>query len=137
MKNIYYLLLFSLFLTSCRVNVINMRSDKFSFRTKENEEWSKFSEWQQNNLEIKLRKSFINKIRPRLVIFEKDKKFYTLLDDGVESKTDNGSNVLTFKGKDNDGDNCYVILIEKKDTTNLILYYSNLNLCYNVYEDKK
>ena len=48
--------LFSLVITSCGVEKLNLKSDNFSYRKKVNGEWTNFTDWEPINVKVEIKK---------------------------------------------------------------------------------
>jgi len=133
MKNIIILLITCLAFASCKA--LNLKSDKFSYREKTNDQWNEFSDWSPIDIKVKLHKPLFKK-STQITVYDKNKKVFTVLNEQPEKKTDKGERILTYNCVDNEKDSCYVFFIEKEKSANMVIYYTNINLCYNLIEKK-
>ena len=133
MKITSLILLLALF-TSC--TTLNLKSDKFSYRETQNGEWTQFADWKPIDIKVKLKTIPFNLGKKRIVIYDKSKLVLKILSTNEEEKTDKGERIISYNCVDNDGSKCYAILIDKGESVNLVVYYTNLNLCYNVIQTK-
>jgi hypothetical protein len=134
--NKFILFLILTILTSCGITKLNLKADKFSYRDNVNGEWTTFSDWQPIDIKVKLKKSPFNVVKGKFIIYDKSKLTLKIVEENEESKTDNGERIISYNCVDNDGAKCYLILIDKGKSVNAIVYYTNLNLCYNLIETK-
>ena len=133
MKVTSLLILLALF-TSC--TTLNLKSDKFSYRENENGEWTQFTDWKPIDIKVKLKKIPFYLGKRTIVIYDSSKLVLKIVNTNEEEKTDKGERIISYNCVDNDGAKCYAILIDKGESVNLIVYYTNLNLCYNVIQPK-
>jgi hypothetical protein len=136
MKYIVYLLLLSLTIVSCSPRKFNLKANKFSFREQKNEEWSQFSDWQEVNYKVVLKKTLFRKNSKTLTIYDDKPVTYKIVEENDESKTEKGESIISYNCVDSEGDKCVLILIDKGPSVNLVVYYSNVNYCYNIIEEK-
>ena len=136
MKNLLTTLLLGIILTSCRITTLDLKSDKFSYRENTNNEWAQFTDWKPIDIKVKLKKAPFKLGKGKLVIYDNPKLSLKLIEENEESKTEKGERIISYNCVDNDGSKCYLILIDKGQSVNAIIYYTNLNLCYNLIETK-
>lgn len=134
--NKFILLLILTTLVSCRITSLDLKSDKFSYREMSNNEWTQFTDWQPIDIKVKLKKAPFNLLRGKVIFYEKDKLSLKIVEENKESKTEKGERIVSYNCVDNDGAKCYLILIDKGESVNAVIYYTNLNLCYNLIESK-
>ena len=123
-------------LTSCGITKLNLKADKFSYRDNVNGEWTTFSDWQPIDIKVKFKKSPFNIGKGKFIVYDKSKLTLKIVEENDESKTDKGERILSYNCVDNDGAKCNLILIDKGESIYAIVYYTNLNLCYNLIEIK-
>jgi hypothetical protein len=128
-----YLIFFLILFTSCRTTTLKLHTDKFAYRTSENDQWSPFSDWIPTNQKIKIKDpKFLCKTSLLKIKGKKTYK-YTLFKDSIDStKDENGNQSIRINAKDSDGSNLYVIFIKKEEKVYMITYYTNLNTLYEV-----
>lgn len=135
MKKFIFPIIF-LTLSSCRISTLNMKGDKFSYREMSNNEWTQFTDWQPIDIKVKLKKAPFNILKGKVIFYDKAKLTLKIIEENEESKTEKGERIISYNCVDNDGAKCYLILIDKGESVNAIVYYTNLNLCYNLIEEK-
>ena len=135
MKKITLLLILTT-LASCRITQLSLKADKFSYREMSNNEWTQFTDWQPTDIKVKLKKAPFKLLKSKFIIYDKSKLSLKILQENEESKTDKGERIISYNCVDNDGAKCYLIVIDKGESVNAIVYYTNLNLCYNLIEIK-
>ena len=135
MKKITLLLILTT-LASCRLTKLNLKADKFSYREMSNNEWTQFTDWQPIDIKVKLKKAPFNILKGKVIFHDKDKLSLKIIQENEESKTEKGERIISYNCVDNDGAKCYLIVIDKGESVNAIVYYTNLNLCYNLIEIK-
>lgn len=129
----FFLLL--IILTSCRTTTLKLKSELFAHRTGENSQWSDMSPWLPTNLKIKIKDPKFLCKNSVLKIKGKHNQTFTLYKESVDSTRDEkGYLNLRINAKDKDGSNCYVIFMQKEKNVIMVIYYSNLNLFYDVTE---
>ena len=131
-KLIFFIILTTL--VSCRITSLDLKSDKFSYREMSNNEWTQFTDWEPIDIKVKLKKAPFKLLKSKMVIYDKSKLSLKMIQENEESKTDKGERIVSYNCVDNDGAKCYLILIDKGKSVNAIVYYTNLNLCYNLIE---
>lgn len=136
MNKLTVTLLLILLLSSCRITHLNLKADKFSYREMLNNEWTQFTDWQPIDIKVKLKKSPFNIGKGKFIIFDKSKLSLKIIEENAESKTEKGERIISYNCVDNDGAKCYLILVDKGESVNAVVYYTNLNLCYNLIELK-
>lgn len=128
-----YILLLLVLLTSCQVNdIINLKSDKFSFRDKVNGEWNSFSDWDSVTTYIQIKKTKFIVNKSTITIFENKPLKFKVIGKPIETKSESGVESLLFKCEDEEKMKCHIIMVDQDPNVKLIVYYNNLNLCYNV-----
>jgi len=134
MKN--FLLLFCvLAFTSCQTpKSLPLKANLFSSRENVNNEWTKFTNWDTIDVNIDIQKSKFVFKKSTIIIYGDPKMTFKVIGKPKETTTENKEEVLVFNCKDNDGYKCNIILIDQGKSIKLIVYYKNLNLCYNVIE---
>ena len=126
-----YLFYFFFFITSTSFGQLTLKSNKFSFRELKDSTWTEFSNWEECNVRV-----VCNGDPKNIEIFDDPKQTYTILEENDETKTEKGERVISYNCEDSDCSRCNIIFIEKSLTEiYLIVYYSNLNLLYNVIEN--
>ena len=123
-------------LSSCRITQLNLKADKFSYRDNVNGEWTTFSDWQPVDIKVKLKRAPFKLLKSKFIVYDKSKLSLKIIEENEESKTDKGERIISYNCVDNDGAKCYLIVIDKGESVNAIIYYTNLNLCYNLLEIK-
>lgn len=123
-------------LSSCRITSIDLKADKFSYREISNNEWTQFTDWQPVDIKVKLKKAPFKLLKSKFIVYHKSKLSLKIIEENEESKTDKGERIISYNCVDNDGAKCYLIVIDKGESVNAIIYYTNLNLCYNLIETK-
>lgn len=136
MNKLTITLLTLLTLSSCRMTKLNLKSDKFSYRELSNNEWTQFTDWQPIDIKVKLKKAPFNIVKGKVIFYDKEKLSLKIIEENEESKTEKGERIISYNCVDNDGSKCYLILIDKGESVNAVVYYTNLNLCYNLIEIK-
>lgn len=127
-----YLILL-LLVTSCQItDIANLKSDKFSFREKTNDEWNPFSEWDSVTTHIQIKKTKFIFSKSTITILEKKPLKFKVIGQPIETKSESGLESLVFNCKDEEGLKCHIIMIDQNPNVRLVVYYNNLNLCYNV-----
>ena len=99
-----------------------------------NNEWTQFTDWQPIDIKVKLKKTPFNILKGKVIFYDKDKLSLKIIKENEESKTEKGERIISYNCVDNDGSKCYLILIDKGGSVNAIVYYTNINLCYNLIE---
>lgn len=131
----FFILLLTVTFTSCQTNkLLNLKANKFSMREKTNDTWSTFTDWDSVNVDIQInRKKFLFK-KATITIFDKEEMSFKVIGKVKETTTDGGSEALLFNCIDKDGSKCHIIFIDQGKSINFVIYYTNINLCYNVVE---
>ena len=128
-----YLIFFLILFTSCRTTTLTLYSEKFAYRTNQNDQWSEFSDWMPTNQKIKIKDPKFLCKNTILKIKGKKTHKYILFKDSIDSTRDeNGNQSIRINAKDTDGSNLYLIFINKGDKVFMITYYTNLNTLYEV-----
>jgi hypothetical protein len=123
--------------TSCSTSKsLDLKANKFSFREKVNDEWSPFTDWDSTDVTIQIKNPKLLFKKTTITIFDSDTLSYKVLQGPIESTTENGEEVLSFNCIDNDKAKCHIIMVNRGETINMVVYYSNLNLCYNIIDKK-
>ena len=136
MKYIITILL-AISFTSCKTaKVLNLKSDKFSSREMVNGEWTKFTDWDTVNVNIQVKNPKMIFKKSVITIFQKEPLVYKVIGEPKQTTTETGNEVMLFNCKDKAGDKCHIVMIDQGKSVNLVVYYSNINLCYNVIEVK-
>lgn len=135
MKKITLLLILTT-LASCRMTQLSLKADKFSYREMSNNEWTQFTDWQTVDIKVKLKKAPSKILKPKFIVYDETKLSLKIVEENEESKTDKGERIISYNCVDNDGAKCYLIIIDKGESVNAVIYYTNLNLCYNLIESK-
>jgi len=130
------LLLFLTTLVSCRITSLDLKSDKFSYREMSNNEWTQFTDWEPIDIKVKLKKAPFKLLKSKMIIYDKSELSLKMIQENEETKTEKGERIVSYNCVDNDGAKCYLILIDKGESVNAVIYYTNLNLCYNLIELK-
>jgi len=133
MRTLLFILIIFL-LGSCS---INLKSDKYSTREYINNEWTQFSEWEPIDLKVDFKRKFWVFSKPKLTIHDNKKIVITLKEVVADDTTNDGEKYVSFKCKDNKGVDCLLILLDKGECVNAVIYYKDINYCYNLYEVDK
>ncbi len=132
----YTILFLAIVLASCAT--LPLKSNKISTRVKSNGEWSQFSDWQPINVDVEFKKNFFNFAKPKFIVGDQNNINLKLHELSSEDSTNSGESVSTFTCTDLKGDSCLLILVDKGDSVNAVIYYEDVNYCYNLYnKDKK
>ena len=131
MKYILLLLLVS----SCQMTqLVNLKSNSFSYREKINDEWTTFTEWDTVTTNIQIKKINFLFVKDKITIFEKQPLVFKVIGLPIEKTSQSGKEAILFNCKDDEGLRCHIIMIDQGNNVNLVVYYKNLNLCYNIPE---
>jgi putative heme iron utilization protein len=107
-----------------------------STRSKENDQWTEMIEWKKTTTKIKIKDSNSESVQSILKIKGPVKLKLKLYKDGIDTtKDENGNESIRINAKDQNGDNCYVIFLEKDKKVYMVVYYTNLNIIYKVKEN--
>jgi hypothetical protein len=128
MKYLIYLIVFSL--TSCKIE--RFKCDKFSNRIKTDNEWTEFSDWQQVDFDVQLKKRFLWVIPTKMVIYDKKKLVYKMNQLIKSDTTESGEDYLSYESKDKEGLKCIVVFINKGESVYTVICYDDINYCYNI-----
>ena len=131
MKKVLIIILLSL--TSCNMTkVIKMKSDKFPMREMQKDGWSDFIPWADMGAEIDIKTKKFFKRKTTIVVKDQELSHYKVIKAVEETKSVGGEKVLIFNCKDDHKVKCLIMMIGGDTSLNFVVYYSNLNLCYNI-----
>ena len=131
-KSFSYLILVVLF--SCGPKVVKLKCDAFSTRVKVDSQWTQFSDWQPRDFRVDLKKQYLWVIPSKIVIYDEEKSIYKIKKLIKTDTTENGEEYLSFQTKDDGGLKCMAVFIDKGKAVYLIIYYEDVNYCYNLIE---
>ncbi len=124
--------IFSIFLLFLSCRTVELKSDKFSTRVKDNNEWGQFSDWQSVNYRVRLQKRLFGLIPSTLTIYDDEKSYYRVKRNNSIDTTDSGEEYMSCRAKDKEGNKCLVIFINKGENVYTVICYDDVNLCYNI-----
>jgi len=131
-KYFSYLILF--ILVSCGPKVIKLRCDAYSTRVKVDSQWTQFSDWQPRNFRVDLKEEYLRVIPSKLVIYDEEKTVYKIKKIVRSDTTEKGEEYMSFQSKDDEGNKCMAVFIDKGQSVYVIIYYDDINYCYNLIE---
>lgn len=135
MNKLLILILGILILTSCGVEKLKLKSDSFSYRTKVNNEWVDFTDWDSINVKVKIKKIPFTKNKFKFIIYDKSKISLRVVSSMVEVQ-EMDEEFISFDCVDSRGEKCRLILLDRGESIYAIIYYDNLTLRYNIIEVK-
>lgn len=135
MKNLIPILVL-LISTSCRVTSLDLVANKFSYREKTNDQWTEFTDWVPANVPVKMKKSPFKILKSQVIFYDATKLTLKIVSENQEDTTEKGERIISYNCIDNDKAKCYLILVDKGESVNAVVYYTNINLCYNLVESK-
>lgn len=131
-KSFYYLIL--LILVSCGPKVVRLKCDSYSTRVKVDSQWTEFSDWQPRDFRVDLKKEYLWVIPSKLVIYDEEKSVYKIKKLVRTDTTEGGEEYISFQAKDDEGLKCMAVFIDKGKSVYVIIYYEDVNYCYNLIE---
>ena len=134
--NKYFSYLILLILVSCSPRIVKLKCDAFSTRVKVDSQWTQFSDWQPRDFRVHLKKEFLWVIPSKLVIYDEKKVVYKIDKMVKTDTTEKGEEYISFQAKDDEGLKCMTVFINKGQSVYVIIYYDDVNYCYNLTEEK-
>jgi hypothetical protein len=121
-----------IFLSSCRSSTVFIRSNKVCTRTFENGQLSSPTDWKPTDTQIRIKDSNWDCVQSVLKIKGPVNLKLKLFRDGIDSKNENGVQSVRINAEDQDKNKCYVIFMKKEGKSYMTVYYTDMNLIYNV-----
>jgi hypothetical protein len=106
-----------------------VRANSFCEKHLENDTWTEFSDWKDTNYLI-----VMDGNKKRVTIYTDPIQTYDIITNEGESLSDRGEKTQNYMCVDEYGVNCRMRIIDRSQSINVIIDFSNLILCYNVIE---